>query len=111
MPIGVRVNRQLQWSQAALGDLQRLQTWAEKNRAATAPQLAAHLLASTEKLLDLPRVGRRIPVPDGGNEELRELLARPFVIRYVLTPDAVQIVRCWHYRENRPGFESTETSE
>jgi len=45
---------------------------------------------------------RRISVPDGGAEELREFIVAPYVIRYTVTEDAVIVARLWHAREYRP---------
>jgi plasmid stabilization system protein ParE len=54
-----------------------------------------------ESLPDSPRLGRVIPVPDGGPEELRELVVAPYVIRYIVEPQRIVIIRLWHGREDR----------
>ena len=60
---------------------------------------ALRIREAIERLPDNPRLGRAIPVPDDGEEELRELVLSPYVIRYTVEADCIVVVRLWHGRE------------
>ena len=96
------VTRRIHWSEPARFDQRRLRAWVERHRSDRARADGQRLKRAIEHLQTHPRMGRRVPVPDGGPEELRELSIAPYVIRYVLTEDAIIIVRIWHGRERPP---------
>jgi plasmid stabilization system protein ParE len=49
----------------------------------------------------MPRLGRTLAVPDSGAKDLRELVLPPYVIRYLVEPERIVILRLWHDREDR----------
>lgn len=93
--------RRIVWATPARFDLRRLRVWTERYSPATAPLQARRIREAIERLPENPRLGRVVPVPDGGNEELRELILSPYVIRYTVDPERIVVVRLWHGREAR----------
>ena len=65
-----------------------------------ARRVAAKLLQRSRQLGEPPLSGRRLPeYPD---DDLRELLERPWRIIYRVTPASVEIVTVRHYRQLLP---------
>jgi len=94
-----RLEKRLLWSQPARCDLIEVRSWAERylsNREAAA--LAEILRREIERLVDFPRLGVRVANPDGGSEEIRELVVRRWVVRYVVDDGSVIVVRLWDSR-------------
>lgn len=95
------INREIFWTEPARFDLRRLRAWVERYSGKTkASSEAQRLKRVIEALQDNPRLGVRQTVPDGGSEELRELVVKPYIIRYVVTERALVIIRIWHGKEN-----------
>jgi len=96
-----KVRRKIVWTELARFDLRRFKVWVERN---SAPEKAnkegARLKQAIEFLQDSPRLGTRQPIPDGGDEELRELVVKPYIIRYLLEEKKIILIRLWHCREN-----------
>jgi plasmid stabilization system protein ParE len=90
----------LQWSPAAVADVQRIRAFIEPHNAPAARHAAASLKQAANTLLRHPGIGKRV---DG--REDRELLVpfgqRGYVIRYRLAGDAIVILRIWHGLEDR----------
>ncbi len=93
--------RGIVWTSPARFDLRRLRAWTERYSPDKASAHARRIRQAIESLPDIPRLGRIIPVPDGGAEELRELIVPPYVIRYIVEPERIGIIRLWHGREDR----------
>lgn len=89
------------WTEPARFDLRRLSAWVERHSPGKEKQEALRIQTAVNNLAELPRVGKRISVPDQGKEELRELFIAPYVIQYVVAEKAIWVIRLWHYRENR----------
>ena len=94
--------RRIVWTTPARFDVQRLRVWTERHSPAQAKAQAQRIRRAVEALSGMPRLGRQLAVPDGGPEELRELVLPPYVIRYLVEPKRIVIVRLWHGREDRP---------
>lgn len=94
--------RRIHWTSPARFDLRRLRAWTERHSPAKASVQARRIREAVESLSGMPRLGRTVAVPDGGSEELRELILPPYVIRYVVEPKRILIIRLWHGREDRP---------
>jgi toxin ParE1/3/4 len=62
--------------------------------------VAALLVARSRELAQPLRAGRRLP--EYRDDELREVLERPFRIIYRVTPKQVEIVTVKHYRQQLP---------
>ena len=87
----------------ALADLTRLREFIRVHNPEAAERAAKRILASTQRLLKLPFVGR--PVMDIDKPAFRDFFI-PFGqagywMRYTVTDEAIIIVRVWHGREDR----------
>ncbi|MBK8308472.1 MAG: type II toxin-antitoxin system RelE/ParE family toxin [Gammaproteobacteria bacterium] len=65
-----------------------------------AKQVVDRLTRRSERLVFDPRADRR--VPEYQQDDLREVLERPFRLIYVVRPDRVEIVTVKHYRQRLP---------
>ena len=93
--------RRIVWSSPARFDLRRLRAWTERHSPGKARLQAKRIREAIERLPANPRLGRAIPVPGDGEEELRELVLAPYVIRYTVEADRIVVIRLWHGRESR----------
>ena len=93
--------RKILWTSTARFDLRRLRAWTERYSPTKASVQAQRIRKAIETLPGNPRLGHAISLPDGGSEELRELILAPYVIRYTVAPDHIVIIRLWHGREER----------
>jgi len=97
--------RRIAWTAPARFDLQRLRARTERYSLGKAPAQARRIRNAIESLPDSPRLGRVIQLPDGGAEELRELVVPSHAIRYVVEPQRIVIIRLW------PGRGSTRNPD
>ena len=96
--------RAIFWTSVARFDLRRLRTWTERYSPAKAASQSRRIRIAIEALIDNPRLGHPLPLPDEGDEELRELILAPYVIRYTVAADRVVIIRLWRGREDRDWY-------
>jgi len=85
---------EVRWRPQALRDLEA----AEEYYKAVAPEFAAVFVAGAfekaAKLGDFPRMGR--PMPEIGEESIREVMYRQYRIIYVVEEDAVEVLTVFH---------------
>lgn len=95
------------WSQEATDSLRAIVAYIAKDSPLAARKVATKLLLRSRQLQEPPLLGRRLPeYPD---EDLRELLERPWRIIFRVAPDAVEVVTVRHYRQLLP-LDSRELS-
>ncbi|WP_293676774.1 type II toxin-antitoxin system RelE/ParE family toxin [uncultured Phenylobacterium sp.] len=81
----------IEWSPRSRRDLEAIRAYVSQHAPMAAVRLASTLVATAESLATEPRRGRSA----GG--QVRELvIVRPYLIRYRVTADAVQIIRIKH---------------
>jgi plasmid stabilization system protein ParE len=89
----------VQWTEDALFDLQRLFDFlAPKSRDAAA-RVIQHLTAAPAGLLDNPRIGRRLE--EFAGREVRRIFVGQYELRYELAAATLYVLRIWHAREDR----------
>jgi plasmid stabilization system protein ParE len=91
----------LRWLPSAFQDIERLYEFLlekDPNAAANAMEL---ILAGSEQLLDMPKIGRPLDDDTGRRELFLPFGAGAYVLRYKLDGDVVVIIRVWHSREQR----------
>ena len=93
--------RRIVWTSPARFDLRRLRAWTGRHGSTRAKAQAQRIRRAVESLSGMPRLGRTLAVPDGGAKDLRELVLPPYVIRYLVEPERIVILRLWHDREDR----------
>ena len=87
----------LEFSASAVRDLIRLREFIAVHNPEAAERIPLRLRQAIGKLVINPDIGR--PVPE--LENVRELVAGNYVVRYSRFEDAVFILRIWHGKEYR----------
>ena len=95
----------LAFSREARGDLVPLRAFIAKHNPAAAERIAKRLILGIERLLQHPRLGRRVTVgPDQiAPEEIRDWPVGDYVVRYLITESRIIVLRVWHSKEDRSG--------
>ena len=93
----------VQWTTTARFDLRRLRAWTERySGSAGARQQAQRIQRAVESLRDNPRLGTPVHLSDEDGE-VRQLVLVPYVMRYLVEPERLVILRLWHGREGGRG--------
>lgn len=94
------------WSTRAVSRLRDIHLYLRHQAPAHADAVIARLIHRIDLLSNSPRTGRRLTV--FADEEIRELLERPFRIVYRLGGDRLEVLTVKHYRQRltqAPDFE------
>lgn len=92
---------ELIWLPEAKADIQRLFDFlAEVNPSAAAAAMRV-IQAGAARLLEHPKIGRRMDDETPRRELILPFAAAAYVLRYRIEDDAIVIVRVWHGREDR----------
>jgi toxin ParE1/3/4 len=89
---------QVVWSDEAVGDLERIGRYIERDSPAYARALVRRILDSTRKLADFPRIGR--VVAELHDENFRELVVHNYRVIYRIEGDVVTIAAIAHSRQS-----------
>ncbi len=92
----MRVN----WSDKAKTRLKEIQRYIAKDAPKNADALVDRVLKRSAGLGEQPHIGRR--VPEYEQENLREVLERPYRIIYQVGEDRIDILTVKHYRQRLP---------
>jgi toxin ParE1/3/4 len=87
----------LQFSESAVQDLVRLREFIAQNNPQAAERVSLRLRQAIGKLVLYPDIGR--PVPE--LENVRDLIAGNYVVRYLSESDTIFVLRVWHGKEFR----------
>ncbi len=88
------------WTAEARLRLLDIQAHIAKDSPHVALQVVSRLLHRSQQLAIPPLTGRKLPeYPD---EDLREVLERPFRLIYRVSPEQIEIVTVKHYRQRIP---------
>ncbi|CAN5349376.1 type II toxin-antitoxin system RelE/ParE family toxin [soil metagenome] len=93
--------REIYWTEPARLDLAQLRIWVKSYAPNREKIEGLRIKEAIDKLVEFPRIGKRVQIPDEGTEELRELFIAPYVIQYSVEVKAICIIRLWHYRQER----------
>ena len=90
------------WSPAARDDLHDIVVFIARDNPERAMSFGYQLISETDRLQMFPRLGRI--VPEYQNENLREIIFRPYRIVYRLNHERklCEIVRVWHSARGTP---------
>jgi len=88
------------WTAEAKIRLREIQTYIGEHDPKAAQQVVRRLLEQSKTLGDLPLSGRQ--VPEFRQDDLRELLVRPYRLIYRVRDEQVQILTVKHYRQRLP---------
>lgn len=90
----------LVYSKDSVADLVRLRQFIADKNPQAASKIARKLIDGINKLKDFPKIGT--PVPQAlDSESMRDFYILSYHIRYLITPEAIFILRIWHQKENR----------
>lgn len=92
----------LTWSPAARDDLHDIVVFIARDNPERAMSFGYQLISKTDHLQTFPRLGRL--VPEYQNDDLREIILRPYRIVYRLNHERklCEIVRVWHSARGTP---------
>ena len=92
----------LTWSPAACDDLHDIVIFIARDNPERAMSFGYQLISETDRLQTFPRLGRL--VPEYQNEDLREIILRPYRIVYRLNHERklCEVVRVWHSARGTP---------
>ncbi len=90
------------WSEAALDHLHDIRDWIVRDSPRNADAMIERIIAATDRLIDFPESGRRLPERPTGPH--REVIVRPYrvIYRYTDRRDEVEIVAVVHARRRLP---------
>ncbi|MFO5528744.1 MAG: type II toxin-antitoxin system RelE/ParE family toxin [Cuspidothrix sp.] len=87
----------LEFSESAIQDLIRLREFITVHNPKAAERISLRLRQAIAKLVLYPDIGRSVPE----FENVRELVAGDYVVRYLRLEDVIFILRIWHGKEFR----------
>ena len=93
---------QIIWSLQARDDLREIVTFIAADNPTTAESFGFRLMSKVDGLANFPLIGR--VVPEVGDENIREIILRPYRIIYRVIPaqQVVAVVRIWHGARGEP---------
>jgi plasmid stabilization system protein ParE len=93
---------QIIWSLQACDDLQEIVTFIAADNPTVAESFGFRLMSKVDVLAKFPLIGR--VVPEESDENIRELILRPYRIIYKVLPaqQVVAIARIWHGARGEP---------
>ena len=90
------------WSLQARDDLREVVSFIAADNPAVAETLGYRLMSKVDMLANFPLLGRA--VPEENDENIRELILRPYRIIYQVLPtqQLVAVARIWHGARGEP---------
>lgn len=82
---------QVIWSPSSLRQIERIHDYIARDNPTAARRMAELLFEAGASLHTFPQRGRLVP-----GTTMRELIVRPYIVRYKVDGDRVQIVRVRH---------------
>lgn len=100
--MGKRMGFQIVWSEAAIGDLERVCTHIARDNPEAAIRVGNGILKHVGLLEEFPFIGPTYP--RGSRGPLREIVFRPYRIFYDVSEEAqrVEILHVWHGVQEEP---------
>lgn len=90
------------FSEPSIEDLHNVVHFIAQDNPQAAARFGHDLIQSVRHLASFPRMGRM--VPEKGDEDIREIIFKPYRIFYRVKDDAraVEIIRFWHAARGEP---------
>ena len=90
------------WSLQARDDLRDVVAFIAADNPAAAESFGYRIISRVDQLTTFPLLGRAVPEAD--DEDIRELIVRPYriVYRVLAEQNAIAIVRVWHGARGEP---------
>lgn len=90
----------LVYTDDAVEDLYRLREFIEVHNPQAAQRISAELIKGITILSEHPKMGHSVPKAPNP-EIIRDLIIGDYIIRYILSKNAIAILRIWHHGEDR----------
>ena len=91
----------IEWSTAALADLDRFAEFLQDRHPALSPIVAREIIAKAQILVEQPRLGRAITGHGEYRQAVLRVLNAAYVFQYRLDEDRIMMLRVFHGRERR----------
>ncbi len=89
----------ISYSPESIEDLRRLREFIEAKNPQAAQKAAHSILKGITRLKSFPNIG--VEVPQAPNPTMiRDLVIGDYILRYLLSENAIYILRVWHHKEN-----------
>jgi addiction module RelE/StbE family toxin len=85
----------IRWSNVAQADLDNIYAYIARDVPYYAAMFIDRLIHATDRLVDNPHVGRKVP-ECGYREDIRELILQRYRIIYLISDDTIQILTIIH---------------
>ncbi|MCK5479293.1 MAG: type II toxin-antitoxin system RelE/ParE family toxin [Methylococcales bacterium] len=90
----------ISYTPESIDDLKRLREFIEVKNPLSAQHVAVSILKGISQLKQFPYLG--IEVQFAPNPEMvRDLIIGNYIVRYLVRPKRIDILRVWHHKENR----------
>lgn len=88
------------YSEESLHDLKRLREFIARNNPAAAQRTARELVERMDYLSQFPGIGNSVSLAPK-EMEIRDMVFGNYIVRYMVQPTAIIVLRIWHHYENR----------
>ena len=88
------------WTPGARRRLKEIEVYIAKDSPQAAREMAVRLLRRAQTLSEPPLMGRRLA--DYADDDVRELLERPYRLIYRVKPGVIEVITLLHYRQLMP---------
>jgi toxin ParE1/3/4 len=86
----------IEWTEPALADLTHIRDYIAQDSPIYAEQFIRRIFNATDKLVDFPHIGRKVPEAVDVPEEVRELIHQGYRIVYWIVTDRIQVLAVIH---------------
>jgi plasmid stabilization system protein ParE len=83
------------WAPPARQDLRDIHEYISRDSVTYATAMVDGIVVATQRLIDFPRLGRRVP-EFGERDLIRELIVRNYRVIYRIDPDSISIAAVIH---------------
>jgi toxin ParE1/3/4 len=84
----------IEWTESAISDLEHIRNFIGKDSEYYASRFIGKIIKAVERLVDYPKIGRRVPEAEG--ENVRELIFQNYRIMYFLKNGHILILAIIH---------------
>ena len=88
------------WTDRAKARLKELESYIAQDSETAAKKVVKRLLIKSNQISVLPYSGRK--VPEYGQDDIREMLVKPYRIIYRIRTDRIDVLTVMHYRQLLP---------
>ena len=90
----------ISYTPESIDDLARLRKFIEVKNPSSAQRVANSILKGISQLNQFPYLGAEVQLAQNP-EIIRDLIVGNYIIRYLVQPKRIDILRVWHHKENR----------